>query len=145
MPTDLFTVAQIYEFLEEQKWRESYDFSASNSLFVCIFVLPKKTNYMSFVIQQEQLEKLEQSGILSFKEVKEILYAFQIASGQGFAIGKTKAILEYLKKGNVLTIENFNDSGNEKKIKSKQELAALFKSMDEYVDLTTDKDFKEYF
>lgn len=100
---------------------------------------------MSFAIQREQLEKLEQSGILSFKELKEILDAFQIASGQGFAIGKTKGILDYLRKGNNLVIENFNNSGTSKTVQTKDELAAIYKNMDEYVDLKNDKDFKEYF
>ena len=100
---------------------------------------------MSFAIQREQLEKLEHSGILSFKELTEILDAFQIASGQGLAIGKTKGILDYLRKGNKLVIENFNNSVEDKTVHTKEELAVIYSTIDKYVDLKNDKDFKAYF
>jgi DNA-binding transcriptional MerR regulator len=100
---------------------------------------------MNFEIYRSLQEKLEETGTLTFKELKEILDAFQIASGQGFAIAKTKAILDYLKKGNALTIENFNNSGATQTIQTKEELASIYKNLDEYVDLKNDKDFKDYF
>jgi len=100
---------------------------------------------MSLLIQQKLSEKLNNTGAISFKEICEILDAFQIASGQGFAIGKTKAILEYIKKGNNLIIQNYEYSNNQKIIYSINELINIYKNIDQFIDLSTDKDFKNYF
>lgn len=100
---------------------------------------------MIFAIQQQQKEKLEANNTISYKEVCEILDAFQIASGQSFAIGKTKALLEYLSKGNSFTIENFEYSNKNKDVSSIKELVNIYKDIDQFIDLTTDKDFKQYF
>lgn len=100
---------------------------------------------MSFLIQQKLSEELNNTGVISFKEICEILDAFQIASGQGFAIGKTKAILGYIKEGNNLIIENFEYSNNQKIIHSLKELVNIYKDIDQFIDLSTDKDFKSYF
>jgi hypothetical protein len=98
-----------------------------------------------FEIQKEQEEQLDENGSITYTDLVEILDAFQIASGQTYAIGKTKALILYLKKKNVLKIENFKHSGKDRNVTSIEELADIFKSMDEYIDLRTHKDFKEYF
>lgn len=49
---------------------------------------------MGVDFQQEMSKKLDVSNIISYKEVNDIMIAFQITSGQGFAIGKTKALLD---------------------------------------------------
>jgi hypothetical protein len=100
---------------------------------------------MSISIQQQQKEKLEANNKISYKEVCEILDAFQIASGQGFAIGKTKALLDFLKEGKSIIIKNFDYSDDDKKISSIKQLVNIYKDIDQFIDLTTDKDFKQYF
>ncbi|MEO6904168.1 MAG: hypothetical protein ABI315_13600 [Bacteroidia bacterium] len=100
---------------------------------------------MSLAIQQKLRDELNNTGAISYKEVCEILEAFQISSGQGFAIGKTKAVLEYLKKERSLIIENFDKSGNSKTIHSIAELAKMYREIDPLIDLSMDKEFKDYF
>ena len=100
---------------------------------------------MIFAIQKQQKEKLEANNTISYKEVCEILDAFQIASGQSFAIGKTKAFLEYLSNGNSFTIENFDYSNKKIVVSSIKELVNIYKGIDQIIDLTIDNDFKEYF
>jgi plasmid replication initiation protein len=84
--------------------------------------------------------QLEVSSTITYREVLEILDAFQIASGQSFAIGKTKALLDFLKQG-----KYFDDTGNTKEVSSVKELVNIYKDIDQFVDLSNDKDFKEYF
>lgn len=98
-----------------------------------------------YEIQKEQEEQLDETGSITYSDLIEILDAFQIASGQTYAIGKTKALVMYLKKGHILTIKNFENSGTDKQVTSLQELATIFKNIDEYIDLKNHKDFKEYF
>ncbi|MFN4915292.1 MAG: hypothetical protein ACK5FT_08230 [Sphingomonadales bacterium] len=89
--------------------------------------------------------QLEVSSTITYREVLEILDAFQIASGQSFAIGKTKALLDFLKQGKSIKIEYFDDTGNTKEVSSVKELVNIYKDIDQFVDLSNDKDFKEYF
>jgi hypothetical protein len=42
---------------------------------------------------------MESKKGLSYNELVSIVDAFQVASGQGYAISKTKAILEHLETG----------------------------------------------
>lgn len=100
---------------------------------------------MNFKIKQQQKEKLEANNAISYKEVCEILDAFQIASGQGFAIAKTKALLDFLKDGNSITIENFEYSNENKKVSTIKQLVNIYKDIDQFIDLANDKDFKQYF
>jgi len=100
---------------------------------------------MSFIFQKQLKDQLEALNAISYKEICEIINAFQVASGQGFAIGKTKALLDYLKGGKSLIIENFEDSNNEMTVSTITELANIYKKIDSYIDLPTDKDFKQYF
>lgn len=90
-------------------------------------------------------EQLEKTATISYQEICEVLYAFQIASGQGFAIGKTKALLDFLKEGKSIVIENFDYSDDDKKISSIIELVNIYKDIDQFIELNTDKDFKQYF
>lgn len=95
--------------------------------------------------QQQQKKNIANNPSISYKEICDILNAFQIASGQGFAIGKTKALLDYIKEGHSFTIENFNNSNERRVVKSTKELANIYKSIDQFVDLPNDKEFNEYF
>lgn len=95
--------------------------------------------------QHELKEQLDNTASISYKEICEILDAFQIASGQSFAIGKTNALLDFLKDGSSITIENFGYSNENKKLSTIKQLANIYKDIDQYVDLTTDNDFKQYF
>lgn len=100
---------------------------------------------MSFSIQLEQKKKLEQSNLIAFKEIMAIIDAFQIASGQSFAINKTKAILEFLKEGNIMVIEDFISAGERRTVSSVVELADTFRSIDKKVDLVRDSEFRLFF
>ena len=100
---------------------------------------------MSLIIQKELIEKLKNTGSIPYKEICEILDAFQIASGQAFAISKTKALLEYIISNDSLTIKNFNYSDEDKKVFSTHELANIYKNIDELINLYNEKDFIKYF
>ncbi|NVO10124.1 MAG: hypothetical protein HXX16_09205 [Bacteroidales bacterium] len=95
--------------------------------------------------QQQQKESLKNNPAISYKELCDILDAFQISSGQGFAIGKTKALLDYIKEGHSFTIESFNNSNEQRVVSSINELVNIYKGIDQFIDLSKDKDFKGYF
>ncbi len=99
----------------------------------------------NFDFQQQQKESLKNNPAISYKELCDILNAYQIASGQSFAFGKTKALFDYLKEGHSFTIESFNNSNEERVVSSINELANIYKDIDQFIDLHKDKDFKEYF
>ncbi|MGE0569389.1 MAG: hypothetical protein AB7O73_15725 [Bacteroidia bacterium] len=100
---------------------------------------------MNLNFYEELKKKLEVLNVISYEELREIMDAFQIASGQGFAIGKTKALLDYLKTGRVLTVEHFDYSDQKKLVSTVNELANIYMDIDNSINLPTDKDFKEYF
>ena len=100
---------------------------------------------MVFSIQQQQKEKLEINNKISYQEVLDVLNAFQIASGQSFAIGKTKALLDFLREGNSIIIENFDYLNEDRKVSTIKQLVNIYKDIDQSIDLTIDKDFKQYF
>jgi hypothetical protein len=104
---------------------------------------------MNYIVEQEQkkkmLNKLIESPLIEYREILDITDAFQIASGQSYAIGNTKALLDYLKDGKSITILNFNHSTQSKILKSAKDLADTFKSIDQYIDLCNDHDFQKYF
>ena len=92
----------------------------------------------------EVLKQLKQNSTISFEEIKNIIEAYQIASGQGYAIGKTKGILGFLK--NYGEIKIINDVGELKLIlKTKLDLVSLYKSMDHFIDIKNDVNFGKYF
>lgn len=93
----------------------------------------------------KMLNKLIESPLVDYQELLNITDAFQIASGQSYAIGNTKALLDYLKDGKPITILKFNHSTQSKILKSPKDLAVTFKSIDQYIDLSNDDDFKKYF
>jgi len=57
--------------------------------------------------------------------------------------GKIMGILDFLKEGNSLTLIHVD--GKTETIKSKFDLAKLIRSIDNLIDLTTSRIFKEYF
>ena len=91
-------------------------------------------------IQMEQL--LEVNQAVPFKGFRDIADAFQVASGQGYAIGKTLGMLSYIKKGHTFLIKGFE--GSDVQVRTTAELADLFKHLDPYLDLKTEKAFAEY-
>jgi len=82
---------------------------------------------------------------IDYTELLKITDAFQIASGQGYAIEKTKTLLDVIKNGYTLVIENFQELGANKIVSSVDELADIFKSIDEYIDLKEEAALKKYF
>ena len=96
-------------------------------------------------IRDKLKEQLIIKKSISYKEICEILDAFQIASGQGFAIGKTKALLDFLKEGKSFVIENFEYTDKGTEVTSINQLVNIFNDIDKLIDLSKDKDFIEYF
>lgn len=93
--------------------------------------------------QQKRLmsERLQSHKELSQQEVQDIVYALQVASGSATGVGKIKGILQYLKQDPVyITSEDGTQIINDK-----FELANLIRSIDEYIDIASDRDFKGYF
>jgi len=82
---------------------------------------------------------------IDYTELLKITDAFQIASGQGYAIEKTSTLLDFIKNGYALVIENFPRRGEHKIVSSVEELADIFKSIDEYIDLKEEVALKKYF
>jgi hypothetical protein len=93
----------------------------------------------------KMLNKLIENPMIAYQELLNIADAFQIASGQSYAIGNATGLFDYLKDGKPITILNFNHSTQTKILLSVKDLADTFKSIDQYIDLRNDDDFKKYF
>lgn len=104
---------------------------------------------MNYSVQEEHrqkmLQKLRTSSSIDFSELLVIVDAFQIASGQSFAAGNTKGMLDFLKEGNTITVMNFNRTTDTTILKSASDLAEAIRKIDQYVDLASDDHFREYF
>jgi len=95
---------------------------------------------MSYVQEQQKrlmLENLQSGKELSQKEVQDIIYSLQVASGNATGVGKVKGILECIKQTPVKIMG--------KQIHDKYQLAELIQSIDEYINIASDRDFKDYF
>lgn len=69
--------------------------------------------------------------------MEEVVFALQIATGRAWGVGRVKGILQYLQQ-NPVTIE-------ESEIHDKHQLAKLINSMDPNIDITSGREFKDYF
>lgn len=76
-------------------------------------------------------------------DIQEIIDAFQVASGQSYAIKNTEKILLMLEKYNGIEILLVDNSLI--KISNAEELSDYILSIDEYVDLKKINDLKKYF
>lgn len=95
---------------------------------------------MSYVVEQQKrlmLEELKSKKELSQKDIQEIVYSLQVASGSTTGVGKIKGILQYLEQSPVNIMEQ--------KIHDKHQLAKLIQSIDQNIDIASDPDFKDYF
>ena len=92
--------------------------------------------------QDEMIRKLKKDNCISYSEICDITYAFQIASGQSYAIGKTKGMLDYLDRfGNIHIVDLPN--GKEVYLKTNSDLADLYLSHDKCIDLKENSSFSE--
>lgn len=83
------------------------------------------------------LERLQSEKKITQKDFQDILYSLQIASGNASGVGKMKGILERLKQTPIKIMEQ--------NIHDKYQLAKLIQSIDQYIDITKDQDFKDFF
>jgi hypothetical protein len=93
--------------------------------------------------QIEILKKLKQENIIAYDEILKITDAFQIASGQGLAIGKTKGMLDFLKNCGEIIVKNNEEIKTV--LKTKYDLAQLYLSIDSYIAIEKDLIFNSYF
>jgi len=90
------------------------------------------------------IKKLKQNNIIDYSEILNITDAFQIASAQGYAIGKTKGILDFLKKYGHIHIMSIPKKG-ELTLKTNDDLYLLFRDIDNDIDIKADSNFESYF
>ena len=95
--------------------------------------------------RKQFLQELQQNKYIDYQEILKIADAFQIASGQSYAEGRTKALLDFINLQNSLVIKNFNNTGQDKLIYTVKEFAIMLKNVDQFIDLENDKEFKAYF
>lgn len=88
-------------------------------------------------LYKETLDKLKSERITDTKELTDIAKAFDTASGQGYAISKTKAILDYIIEGNQLIIDE------DTYINSVPDLKIFFLKMG--IDISDNKELSSYF
>lgn len=85
--------------------------------------------------------------------VAEIDYAALLGIAQGFrgelvlnfSIRETTALLDFLKRGNKLSVRNFNFNTERKMLQSTGDLALTFKHINSRIDLLHVPQFKGYF
>jgi len=100
---------------------------------------------MSYVQQEQKRlmkEKLHNNAELTYQDIEDIIYSYQVASGNAMGSGKIMGILDFLKEGNSITL---HVDGRQETIKDKFHLARLIQSIDNLIDLTSSRFFKEYF
>lgn len=95
--------------------------------------------------QEKMINKLRADSSIDYQEVLDIVDAFQVASGRSYAVGNTKAWLDFLAEGGLITIRNFDRSSSSRILKSAKDLSDMFKTIDQYVDLSSDVEFSKYF
>lgn len=100
---------------------------------------------MMINFQQKLKEQLDRTASISYKDICDIMDAFQIASGQGFAIGRTMALLDFIQSGKSIIIINFDHLDKDKIIDSVEQLVDIYKDIDQLFDLNREKDFLKYF
>lgn len=79
-------------------------------------------------------DKLKISPVLTIKDLNDILYAYQIATGHATGTGQIMGILEFLEEGNVLEFTDI--AGKMKILKDKFDFGELINSFDSSVDIT---------
>ena len=94
--------------------------------------------------QIKMIKKLKENNSITYEEILKITDAFQIASGQRYAVGRTKGMLDFLKKYGNVDIISFPQ---EEKImlKTNEDLYSLFKDIDNDIDIKSDSNFVQYF
>lgn len=90
------------------------------------------------------IKELKENNIITYEDILKITDAFQIASGQGYAIGRTKAILDFLKKYGDVHIMSIPKKG-ELTLKTNDDLYLLFRDIDNDIDIKADSNFESYF
>ena len=95
--------------------------------------------------QVKMYNSLKEAGHIEFEDLIEIADAFQIASGQSYAIGNTKGIMDYIIENGSIVIRNYSSLENDKQVNSILKLNEIFKQIDKYIDFKNDKDFSQYF
>lgn len=100
-------------------------------------------NYVQYEQKRLMKENLRNKAELTDKDLEDIVYSYQIASGNAMGSGKIMGILDFLEEGNPVKL--IHADGKVETIKSKIDLAKLIKSLDNLIDLTTSRIFKEYF
>jgi len=102
---------------------------------------------MSHATQEQQknntINQLHTTHSVSYHQLTDIANAFQISSGQSFAIGSIQGILEYLRTGKTIAITN-NHSAT-RRITSAKDLDNILNTIAPNITLFSDPDFKAYF
>lgn len=97
-------------------------------------------------VQQEQKrlmkENLHNKAELTYQDIVDIIYSYQIASGSAMGSGKIMGILDFLNEGIPVTL---HVDGRQEKINDKFDLARLIQSIDNLIDITSSRFFEEYF
>ncbi len=99
---------------------------------------------MSHVQEQQKrlmIEHLNRKKELSLEDVQNMVYALQVASGNATGVGKIKGIIQYLEENPIYIIKQNGTI----KINNKFQLADLIRTIDEYINITSDRDFKDCF
>ena len=94
--------------------------------------------------QIKMIKRLKKNNIVSIEEILNIIEAFQVASGQGYATMKTRGILDYLKNHQEIFIDD-SFLKAKYKIKDKYELSAFYNKIDPNIELEKDVKFSTYF
>ncbi len=81
---------------------------------------------------------------ISYEKILNITDAFQIASGQTFAIDSTKGILDYITNFGNICITGIPNNVD-KYIETSYDLSTLYKSIDKSIDISLDTNFSKYF
>lgn len=93
--------------------------------------------------QTEVLKRLRQENRITYDEIAKIADAFQIASAQGLAIGKTKGMLDFLLNHGEIIVST--DKEIKAKLKTNYDLAHFYRSIDKEISIENDINFDNYF
>jgi hypothetical protein len=95
--------------------------------------------------KEKMLKQLNQKKFIEYKQVLDICNAFQITSGQDFAIGCTYAILDFILKDGHIDIRDFENQNQVRNASSINEFLEIINSIDKNINLKNDPKFSQYF
>lgn len=135
---------EIYNMLKAYRDKlKEYENEKTNEIGITEYEVLDTMKLNDYETLSDECEIILNENTIKQSDIQEIIDAFQVASGQSYAIKNTEKILLMLEKYN--DIEIFKADNSIIKLSNAEELSDYILSIDEYVDLKKVNDLKRFF